>query len=241
MKIQKRTAGRAALICAVLAALLFGGFRIGNTLKEQRMFHDFRPVADETAEWSRTLADSNVLEADLNRDGQTDSIYMECVEEEGAQLIFEFEIQISGFRNPCILNELDGSYRQLDASFEKLELFDLNGDGTDELILMFDSHGAGGQGTHDIYVVWMDGKELSARKVGQDVEGRADLSTADGVDGIYSLEKISWDGEVKLLVRQYAWKGAHSDGFADVLSLVRMEKGADRFRAEDSWTEANDQ
>lgn len=45
------------------------------------------------------------------------------------------------------------------------------------------------------------------------------------------------DGE-ELSARQYVWSESHSDGFADVLSLVRMEKGADSFQAECSWTEA---
>lgn len=80
----------------------------------------------------------NELVIDLNGDGQDDKIQIAYVDQEGSQYIADFEVIITGSDNTFTINEYD-------ASFEKLELFDFNQDGVNELIIMFDTHGGGGQ------------------------------------------------------------------------------------------------
>lgn len=186
-------------------------------------------INSQTSEWTAKLSEAGELEIDLNMDEQADYISLANVNMEGSQLISKFEVAIAGCANNFIIENYD-------ASFEKLELFDFDGDGLEELIIMFDTHGGGGQGTHDIYVLWLKDTCIEAHKLDTLVELTIDVDASYNIDGVYSFEKVLYNGQEKLLVRQYMWgEEGHADMIGDMVSIVTLSKDRTQFVAEESW------
>ncbi|MDR0949524.1 MAG: hypothetical protein LBM69_08435 [Lachnospiraceae bacterium] len=73
---------------------------------------------------------------------------------EGAVTIQELMISGEGIEDSFLMEDFD-------AEFEKMALQDTNGDGATEILLMFDTHGTGGQGTHEILIVKRDKESLN--------------------------------------------------------------------------------
>lgn len=212
---------RLSLYLILLCASLFlSGCNEKNSIEE---------IYSRSAEWPAKLAESGELEINLNMDEQADLISLVNVNVEGAQLISKFEVLISGCKNNFIIENYD-------ASLEKLELFDFDGDGIEELIIMFDTHGGGGQGTHDIYVLWLKDSCIEAHKLDTLVELTIDVDPTYNFDGVYSFEKVLYNGREKLLVRQYMWgEEGHADAKGEMVSIVTLSKDKTRFVAEESW------
>ena len=190
------------------------------------------PIIDNADEWSKTLQADGSLVADLNGDSKDDTIQIEYDEKEGSQYIKKIEMVIEDSSNPFILSEYD-------ASFEKLKLFDFDQDNKNELVIMFDTHGAGGQGTHDIYVLWLNSDEIIAKQMNNPItEDLVDIESTWNIDGIYNIEKVEYKEDIKFLVRQYIWgENGHADTIGDMVSIVSFNEEKNSFIAEESWLE----
>lgn len=158
--------------------------------------NEITPIIDHTDGWSTDLLKNGNLTADLSGDGKEDTIKITYAEREGSLYIAEFEVTIAGSENTFKLEAYD-------AAFEKLALFDFDGDNRNELIIMFDTHGGGGQGTHDIYILWLNSDKVLAKKINSTVEIAANIESEWNMDGIYDIEKVQSNGVEKILVHQY--------------------------------------
>ncbi len=186
-------------------------------------------IGSTDAKWNESLSLNGKIDADLNEDGYPDRVQLEYEEKEGSMYISRFECEISGISSLFVLQDYD-------AAFEKLELFDFNEDGMNEIIFMYDTHGTGGEGTHDIYVLWIETDFLKVQKIAPDIQGRCGLEEYWNVDGIYSLDKCLYKGQEKVVVRQYVWgKDGHADQIGDAVSIVSLNETDSCFVAEDSW------
>lgn len=167
----------------------------------------------------------------MNGDRKDDTIQIVYGEKEGSKYIIKFEIVIADRIGTFTKNEYD-------ASFEKLKLFDFNQDNENELVIMFDTHGAGGQGTHDIYVLWLNSDEIIAKQMNNPTaEDLADIESSWTIDGIYDIEKIEYKENIKFLVRQYIWGKGHADTIGDMVSIVSFNEDKESFMVEESWLE----
>lgn len=215
------------LIFILTASFLEGCQQTKSTEKEKAV-----PVTDCTDEWSDTLQREGILNEDINGDGQKDSIKIDYVELEGSQYIQTFEISISGKNNTF---KIEGPYP---ASFVKMEQYDFDKDQTDEMIFLFDTHGGGGEGTHDIYVLWQNADEITVEKIDPYFENLKDVDSSWNIDGIYDIEKVQYGKDEKLLAYQYVWgEGGHSDKVGIMVSEVLFQKEKKIFVAEESWLE----
>lgn len=190
-------------------------------------------VEDDSAAWSRDLQTTGMLAADLDGDGVEDTVQIEYTELEGTPYITRFEIILSNSASGFLISET------YDASFEKMEMADIDQDTKEEMFLLFDSHGAGGQGTHDLYVLWLKEDGVVARMM-DTIDAISVAMEPDWmVDSIYDIEKIDRNGDQKLLVRQYMWdcEGGHSSRVGDLVSIVSFDSESGLFKAEESWIE----
>ncbi|MDR3310857.1 MAG: M56 family metallopeptidase, partial [Oscillospiraceae bacterium] len=132
------------------------------------------------AEWSDKLLDADntalydekFLEADFDLDGLTDYIRLRSSDTDtpGEWYTAYLEIGFGGAANPLI--RTDWRFH----SFEKLGRLDVSGDGAYELLLMFDTHGSGGAGTHEIYIV-SKGAEITMTTLSEAIDaGRYNVS-----------------------------------------------------------------
>ena len=189
-------------------------------------------VEDDSATWSRDLWATGMLVTDLNKDGVDDTIHIENTEIEGSQYISKFEVKLSNTESGFLISET------YDASFEKMKMVDIDQDTNEELILLFDSHGAGGQGTHDLYVLWLKEDGVVARMIDTIDATTVHIEPDWNVDSIYDIDKIEYNGDKKLLVRQYMWGGdEHSNWVGDLVSIVSFDSESGLFKAEEAWIE----
>lgn len=197
--------------------------------KEEINSDDFRVVTDEGTEWSGMLRQDGILTADINQDGQNDVIRIVSQELEGSLYITEFAIELGG---DDTVYSLENEY--YDASFEKLEWLDMDCDGSREVLFLFDTHGGGGQGTHDIMM--FSDKELV--QISSSLEPAVEIENGAYLDDIYYIEKVLYGEEEKLLVRQYMYgEDGHSDGIGDVVSIVSLDSDTSSLIADVSWIE----
>lgn len=212
--------------------LLFALYFAGCQAESENVQKEFVPVKDQREEWSKTLNQNGILYADINGDGQDDTVKITYEELEGAQYIADFNVNISG------LNGLFTVEEQYDASFIKMILYDVDKDDADELILLFDTHGGGGEGTHDIYILWMGKDGIKKEIINPYVTDIKNAETSWNFDGIYNIEKVEINGEENLLAYQYVWgENGHSDAVGNIISLVSYQSGQNAFSAKQSWME----
>lgn len=190
------------------------------------------PVIDNADEWSKILLTDGILVTDLNGDGKDDNIQVIYGEKEGSKYIIKFEVAIADGSEPFTISEYD-------ASFEKLKIFNFDQDNAEELVIMFDTHGAGGQGTHDIFVLWLNSNKIIAKQMNNPTaEDLADIEATWNIDGIYNIEKVEYKEDIKFLVRQYIWgENGHADTIGDMVSIVLFNEEKNSFIIEESWLE----
>lgn len=175
---------------------------------------------------------------DANKDAIEDSFRIKYVDREGGLYIEEFEFALGGGSSFRILeSELPYTFN---GHIEYIDSFDFNEDGKEELLVMFDTHGAGGQGTHELYVLWLeeDGSIISdgpITHVEMSDTVRPDLSEAARVDTIYQVQKVELEGKLCLQTRQYAWENFHVESIGNLVCIVTLEKGSNELVAEEAW------
>lgn len=225
---MKRSIFTAVVLTGMLAACFLEGCGQSDGAESEKAV----PITDCTDEWSDTLQQDGILNEDINGDGQSDSIKIDYVELEGSQYIQTFEVSISGGKNTF---QIEGPYS---ASFVKMKQYDFDGDQTDEWIFLFDTHGGGGEGTHDIYMLWQNEDGITGEKINPYVENLKDVDSSWNIDGIYDIEKVQYGKDEKMLAYQYVWgEEGHSDRVGVLISEVRFQKEKKSFAAEKSWLE----
>lgn len=203
--------------------------------EETKNTNQITPIMDHADQWSKIILKYNKLKADLNDDGEKDDIKILYEEREGSKYMKKFSLILSNVKRPFFIEDYD-------ASFEKLELFDIDQDGNREILLLFDTHGAGGNGTHDFYILKYDAEGFRTKVI----------NTVDGIsvhrketwnmDGIYDIEKVEYKKEAeKLLVRQYVYgANGHVDEIGDMVSIVYLDYKSGLLKSEHSWLETSE-
>ncbi len=208
-------------------------FLSGCQSKQFSSENETAQIDDPAAEWSRILQNDGILNADINGDGQDDLVKITYIELEGSRYIEAFELSLAGLEHTFKIEE-----NPYDASFVKMLLYDFDKDNTDEIMLLFDTHGGGGEGTHDLYMLRQDSGKLTGKKISPYVEDFEYEDSSWTIDGIYDIEKVLQDGEEKLLAYQYVWGAeGHSDAVGNMVSEVSFRKESNSFSAEKSWIE----
>ncbi len=218
---------------------------VGSSPKEQESvekteeIHKYQPDLTKIGNWVPYLNQNGELTVDVNGDGVDDRFRIEYVDKEGGIYIAFFEFML-GEGEQFTISESTSPYEDYDAQLEVIELLDFNGDETDELILMFDTHGVGGRGTHEIFVLWMDNnKRITAQRMDGYVELSKDnqIQTSEDTnfDMIYRIQKIVYEGKERLMTYQSMWEGTHSNGTGDLVSIVTLDRDSNMFKAEQAW------
>lgn len=208
-------------------------FLSGCQSKQFSSENETAQIDDPAAEWSRILQNDGILNADINGDGQDDLVKITYIELEGSRYIEAFELSLAGLEHTFKIEE-----NPYDASFVKMLLYDFDKDNTDEIMLLFDTHGGGGEGTHDLYMLRQDSDNLTGERISPYVEDFEYEDSSWTIDGIYDIEKVLQDGEEKLLAYQYVWGAeGHSDAVGNMVSEVSFRKESNSFSAEKSWIE----
>lgn len=208
-------------------------FLSGCQSKQFSSENETAQIDDPAAEWSRILQNDGILNADINGDGQDDLVKITYIELEGSRYIEAFELSLAGLEHTFKIEE-----NPYDASFVKMLLYDFDKDNTDEIMLLFDTHGGGGEGTHDLYMLRQDSDNLTGERISPYVEDFEYEDSSWTIDGIYDIEKVLQDGEEKLLAYQYVWgTEGHSDAVGNMVSEVSFRKESNSFSAEKSWIE----
>lgn len=201
-----------------------------NFIIEQENIEEITPLVSESSKWSTDIIEKGEKLVDLNMDGQMDQIQLSYIEKEGSQYISEFSVKLEGNKGEFVINDYD-------ASLMKIELFDFNQDNMNEIILMFDTRGGGGEGTRDIYVLWIETDKIKGVLLDPYIKNVEDKVLPYNSDGIYSLEKVEYKGQIRLLARQYMWgEDGHSDKIGDLLSIIStVDEKKEAFIAEVAW------
>ncbi len=94
-----------------------------------------------------------VLSDDWNEDGQEDTLELCWREMEGSIYVTDLQLQISGTEEPCVV--------QLDREFPLVDIQngDLDGDGEQEIVMVFDALGNGANGAYGLILLDHRGKE----------------------------------------------------------------------------------
>lgn len=191
-------------------------------------------VDDKCEEWTNTLKENGRLIADFNQDMIEDSIRIVYEEKEGSQYIAQFELLSGEGTDSFAINDYD-------ASFQKIEMFDIDNDDRDEMLLLFDTHGGGGEGTHDLYVIWFSADGITDQKINTLDRSFFPMESSWNVDDIYDIDRIEFEDEEKLLVRQYVWgENGHSDAIGNLMSMVSFDKELNKFEVGKCWLEKRD-
>lgn len=189
-------------------------------------------INDPCDEWTDTLKETGSLNADLNQDGIEDDIQIEYVEKEGTLYIDRFAVSLGECRHSFVIDE---AY-DYDASFQKLERIDLDHDNIDELLLLFDTHGCGGEGTHDLYTLWFHEDGIAAQKMSTEDMTFSMPGETWNIDDIYDIDKVELEGKEKMLVRQYIWgEEGHADQKGTLVSILSYNARLNQFEIEKCW------
>lgn len=189
-------------------------------------------VEDPCDEWANTLRETGSLNADFNQDGIEDDIQIEYVEKEGTPYIDRFTLSLGECRHSFVIDEAD----DYDASFQKIELIDLDHDNMNELLILFDTHGGGGEGTHDLYTLWFQKDGIVAQKMSTEDMVFSMPGETWNIDDIYDIDKVELEGEEKLLTRQYVWgEEGHADQKGTLVSILSYDAKLNQFRIEKCW------
>lgn len=205
----------------LLCVLCVGGVYF---LNKKSSFDSIQAVEDQSTTWTQQLASKGEVTADLNGDGLDDHIHITYIDAgEGEQRISELEIEVSGYQEKVQLYDFLKNNSSYSADFKKIMLYDLEENGTEEMLLLFDTRGAGGMGTVDIFSIWLQDDAIECIKM----DTALPSSDYYNVDHIYDVEKVLYKGKERLLVRQYAYgEQGHSDGIAERIAIVEL--GADQ-------------
>jgi len=122
-------------------------------------------------------------------------------------------------------------------TLEDVKAFDFDYDAKAEYVLLFDTHGAGGNGSHEAWVLWMEDtprfEVLSC--LDSFMEGERD-GIDGGVDTLYQVDHVDEDCG-KMLTYQYTYQEGRSDYQGDLVTLVKYDEDKKTFVRVDSWKE----
>ena len=195
----------------------------------------------DTSLWTQLLTDEGVLDVDLDEESQKDKIVLSYEDYEGSQQIQDFYVLLNGNNKVSIFDNKTLSIdEQEDRTLEDIMAFDFNKDSRPEYLFLFDTHGTGGNGTHDAWILWLNDMPrfeiLNCLEYYQ--EGESKYSEG-GLDTLYKIQHINGDNS-KMQTYQYSYLDGHSDYTGDLVSLVGYDAEKDSFVVIDSWKENNE-
>ncbi|MDR0948604.1 MAG: hypothetical protein LBM69_03695 [Lachnospiraceae bacterium] len=166
----------------------------GETMppKEKETFPIITNEQDE--EWFRQLNETGSVAFELS--GVNVSINIKMKEMEGSRFIDELKVEFEGYENPFMLNYYI-------AHIVDLRTTDSDGDGNRELILFFDSHGNGGQGTHDFFLFTPGENEVSVEAISREYEHeffRDVFYRIGSYTDDHKVEIRDYDGDLRFVV-----------------------------------------
>ena len=231
---MKKSVFRRGVLC-LIGVIFLGLVWKAYSFWEKSVLHDIQPVVDQSVEWTQKLASDGKIIADLNGDKLNDCIQMEYIQMgEGEQRISEVEVYVAGYQEKLYLSKLTDIQFPYDASFEKLVLYDLDQNGVEELLLIFDIHKMGGRGSSDIFAIWIQYDCIECIKMNTSL----DKTDCYHIDDIYYVEKIVYRKEERLLVRQYVYGDrGHADGIGERVAIVSLGDDKKSFDIVETWME----
>lgn len=198
-------------------------------LSEKAKSYGITAVETNWKTWSEELREKSTLTEDFNEDGKPETITISYVVKEGTPYIDQFQVTTKGRESSFVLSDYN-------AYLEKIETCDLDGDGSEELLIQFNTWGGGGQGTHDIFALWLNSQEMKSTRINSTAaatEGSQWL-----IDEIYDIQKVMYQGQERLLARQYvSGEEGHSDQVGDWVSVLHYNPKEDSFASENDWLE----
>jgi len=110
-----------------------------------------QPAIETQPETEEVILDggepSQVLSGDWNEDGKEDTVELYWEELEGSIYVTCLQLQISGTQDPCVV-QLDREYR-----LAEIQNGDLDGDGQQEIVIIFDALGNGANGAYGLILL----------------------------------------------------------------------------------------
>ncbi|WP_026507034.1 hypothetical protein [Butyrivibrio sp. MC2013] len=195
-------------------------------------------ILPDTSSWTKQLANEGETLQDLDFNEQEDKIVLSYKDVEGSQRIQDFYVLLNGNTTVSISDDDRLSQEELeDRSLEDILAFDFDRDSNPEYVFLFDTHGAGGNGTHDAWVLWVsdmprfelfDLLDYYEEGEGTDSEG--------GLDTLYQIQRVEGDAS-KMQTYQYTYMDGHSDYTGDLVSLIGYDRDQKAFVVLDSWKE----
>lgn len=195
----------------------------------------------DTSSWAQLLSDNGVLSVNLDGVKLDDEIILSYEDYEGSQRIRDFYVSLNETNKIGLSENGDKlSDEQRDMTLENVLSFDYNMDLQPEFVFLFDTHGAGGNGTHEAWILWVDDNPrfemLDCLKYYAEGE---ENHTKGGLDTLYKIERVEGDNS-KMKTYQYSYLDGHSDYNGDLVSLVGYDNDNNRLVVLDSWKENND-
>ena len=192
----------------------------------------------DTSSWTKTLTDKGVLDIDLDRNNIDDEIILSYEDCEGSQRIKDFYVSLNETNKIGLSESGDKlSDEQSDMTLENVLSFDYNMDSQPEFVFLFDTHGVGGNGTHEAWILWIGDnprfEKLDCLKYYAEGE---DNSEKGGLDTLYKIERVEGD-DSKMKTYQYSYLDGHSDYNGDLVSLIGYDKTDNKLKVLDSWKE----
>ncbi|MCR5753761.1 MAG: hypothetical protein K6G30_02960 [Acetatifactor sp.] len=195
----------------------------------------------DTSSWTKSLTDNELLSVNLDGDKLADEIILSYEDYEGSQRIRDFYVSINeSYKIGLSENGDKLSDEQRDMTLENVLAFDYNKDLQPEFVFLFDTHGAGGNGTHVAWILWVDDNPRFEMLdcLEYYAEGEGDC-TEGGLDTLYKIERVEGD-DSKMKTYQYSYLDGHSDYNGDLVSLIGYDNDHDELMVLDSWKENND-
>ena len=191
----------------------------------------------DTSTWAKKLLDEGSLTVDLDKNSSDDEIVLSYNDTEENYSIKEFYASINGKNKVSLTNDFSKlSDEQKDMTLEDIMAFDFNSDLTPEYVFIFDTHGCGGNGSHEAWILWSNDTPKFEKLSCLDYYKEGEEGKKGGLDTLYKIEHVDGDSS-KMKTYQYTYNEGHSDYQGDLVSLIEYDTANSQFKVSDSWTE----
>ena len=183
-------------------------------------------AGEDVSGWVDLLEQEGKISVDLDGYLGEETIVLTNEEFEGEQRIKELYVLLNDEKVviPGVIT---------DSSLESIMKFDFDMDEHPEYVFLMDTHGSGGQGTHEAWILWTKKSTFERLEcLDEFQEGEQE----GGVDSLYHIEYVDGDFS-KMQTYQYTYRDGHSDYQGDLVSVVAYDTDLGVFQVEDSWVE----
>ena len=127
-----------------------------DAIEPQVDFNNKNEDLPNTETWTSELSNQGELIIDLDGNTQDDKIILAYEEIEGERTLKDFYVLIDEEKVSLFDDTIEVKDEQRHMTLEDILAFDFNEDSKPEYVFLFDTHGAGGNGTHEVYILWMN-------------------------------------------------------------------------------------